>query len=122
MPTCPSHDEVDSNFHGSGRACLQGVRSALAGAHPDHRLDRDGPHLPVADPSGLRALGDDVDNRVGVVVLDGAPTQIGVARAVEFDFTSGEMTITTRTTDTPAGAVNLLTGTINALTGTVNNL
>ncbi len=56
------------------------------------------------------------------VVLDGAPTQIGVARAVAFDFGSGEMTITTRTTDTPPGAVNLLTGTVNSLTGTVNNL
>ncbi len=70
----------------------------------------------------LQAVWTATAEQVVSVVLDGAPTQIGVARAVEFDFTSGEMTITTRTTDTPAGAVNLLTGTVNNLTGTVNNL
>lgn len=56
------------------------------------------------------------------VVLDGAPTQIGTARAVAFDFDTDRMTITTRTTDTPVGAINLLTGTVDALTGPINNL
>jgi hypothetical protein len=56
------------------------------------------------------------------IVLDGAPTQIGVTQSVAFSFDNDEMTTLTRTTDTPAGAIDLLTGTINALTGTINAL
>lgn len=56
------------------------------------------------------------------VMLDGAPTQIGTAQSVQFGFDNDEMTITTRTTDTPAGAIDLLTGTIDALVGPIDAL
>lgn len=56
------------------------------------------------------------------VVLNGAPTQIGTTQSVSFNFDDDRMTVTTRTTDTPAGAIDLLTGTINALPGTINAL
>lgn len=56
------------------------------------------------------------------VTLPDAPIQIGLTQSVTFDIGTGRMTVTTRTTDTPAGSINLLTGTINALTGTINAL
>jgi hypothetical protein len=56
------------------------------------------------------------------VLMEHAPIQIGLTNSVTFDLDTDRMTITTRATDTPAGAVNLLTGTVNNLTGTVNNL
>lgn len=55
-------------------------------------------------------------------VLEGAPTQVGRTSRVDFNLSNDEMTITTRTVDTPLGAIDLLTGTINSLTGTINNL
>lgn len=54
--------------------------------------------------------------------LEGTPAQLGTVLAVGFDIASDRMTITARTVETPAGAINLLDGTVNALTGTVNNL
>lgn len=42
------------------------------------------------------------------IVLDGAPTQIGKTSRVDFDLDRDEMTITTRTTDTPASAWALI--------------
>lgn len=56
------------------------------------------------------------------IVLEGAPAQIGQTIAVEFDLDRDEMTVRTRTTDTPAGAIDLLAGTIDALTGTIDAL
>lgn len=56
------------------------------------------------------------------VMLPDVPAQIGLTQAITFDLDTDEMTVTTRTTDTPAGAINLLAGTVNALTGTVNAL
>lgn len=56
------------------------------------------------------------------VTLADTPVQIGLTQTVRFDIATGRMTITTRTTDTPAGAINLLPGTINALPGTINSL
>lgn len=56
------------------------------------------------------------------ILLDGTPIQTGISSRVRFDFDTDEVTITSRTTDTPAGAINLLSGSINALTGTINNL
>src|ERR1043166_7644567 len=44
--------------------------SALTRTDPDHVLDRNRPHLAVADLSGLGRLDDHVDNVVGVVILD----------------------------------------------------
>lgn len=55
-------------------------------------------------------------------VLNGAPTQIGVTTSVRFDFATDRMTVLTQTTDTPAGAIDLLTGTIDALPGTIDSL
>jgi hypothetical protein len=56
------------------------------------------------------------------VVLDGAPTQIGLTQSVRFDLSSDEVTVQTRTTDVPEGAVDLLEGAVDALVGTVNDL
>lgn len=57
-----------------------------------------------------------------VVVLDGAATQTGKTQAVTFDIGENEVSITTRTVDTPLGAIDLLAGTINSLTGTIDSL
>lgn len=43
-----------------------------------------------------------------IAVLDGAPIQTGVTQSVEFDITAGQMTFTTRSTDTPPSAWVLL--------------
>lgn len=56
------------------------------------------------------------------IVLDAAPTQIGKTSRIRFDLDRDEMTVTTRTTDTPPGATDLLAGTIDALAGTIDNL
>ena len=56
------------------------------------------------------------------IVLEGAPTQTGLTQRVTFDLSTDRMTITTRTTDTPGGAIDLLPGTINALAGTIDGL
>lgn len=56
------------------------------------------------------------------IILEGTPIQTGIASAVRYDFGSNTVSVTSRTTDTPAGAIDLLSGTINALTGTINNL
>lgn len=42
------------------------------------------------------------------IILDGAPTQIGTVTAVSFDLGSGRMSVTARTTDTPASAWALI--------------
>lgn len=55
-------------------------------------------------------------------ILEGTPIQLGTAERVEFDLGKNQVTVTSRTTDTPAGAIVLLPGTINALPGTINNL
>lgn len=56
------------------------------------------------------------------VVLENAPTGLGKTQSVAYDLGTDRMTVTTRTVDTPAGAINLLPGIINALTGTINAL
>ena len=56
------------------------------------------------------------------VTLPNAPAQVGTVRAVQFDFSTDEMTVTTRTRELPDGAVDLLQGTVDALVGTVNDL
>src|ERR1700759_4374249 len=45
------------------------VRTALAGADSDDRLDRDRPDLAVKDPPGLRRLDHDTGQAVGVLVV-----------------------------------------------------
>lgn len=56
------------------------------------------------------------------VVLEGAPIQTGETSVVTFNFDTDEMTITSRTVDTPAGAIDLLLGTIDSLAGTIDSL
>lgn len=56
------------------------------------------------------------------VLLNGAPTQTGLTESVEFDLDNDEVSITTRTTDTLPGAIDLLGGTIDTLVGFINDL
>ncbi|WP_292697679.1 hypothetical protein, partial [Microbacterium sp. 69-10] len=56
------------------------------------------------------------------VLLDGTPIQTGITSSVRFNLDDDTVTVTSRTTDTPADAIDLLPGTINALPGTINNL
>lgn len=55
-------------------------------------------------------------------VLTSTPIQLGTAEKVVFDIAANTVTTTSRTTDTPAGAINLLQGAINALPGSINTL
>ncbi|MDZ5145331.1 hypothetical protein [Microbacterium testaceum] len=54
------------------------------------------------------------------IVLQGAPTQTGQTSRIDFDLDRDEMTVTTRTVDTPFGAIDLATGTIDQATGTID--
>lgn len=58
--------------------------------------------------------------------LDGALIQTGKTSRVVFDLGPGgsrdRVTVTTRSTDTPEGAIDLLAGTIDSLVGTINDL
>lgn len=56
------------------------------------------------------------------LLLTGAPAQVGITQAVTFDLARDEVTITSRTADTPPGAIDLLAGTIDALAGTIDSL
>lgn len=56
------------------------------------------------------------------ILLDGSPIQTGIAATVAYDFSTDTVAISSRTTDTPAGAIDLLQGTINSLPGTINAL
>lgn len=56
------------------------------------------------------------------LLLTGAPAQVGITQAVTFDLARDEVTITSRTADTPPGAIDLLVGTIDALVGTIDSL
>ncbi|WP_136024799.1 hypothetical protein [Microbacterium sp. K27] len=56
------------------------------------------------------------------ILLDGSPIQTGIAATVAYDFSNDTVAISSRTTDTPAGAIDLLQGTINSLPGTINAL
>ncbi|WP_270353454.1 hypothetical protein [Microbacterium testaceum] len=56
------------------------------------------------------------------IVLNGAPIQSGKSSRVVFDLDRDEMTVLTRSVDTPANAIDLLTGTIDSLTRTIDNL
>jgi hypothetical protein len=48
--------------------------------------------------------------------------QVGVVQTVAFNLDDDTMQVTTRTRETPAGAIDNLEGTINALTGTIDGL
>ncbi|WP_156784901.1 hypothetical protein [Microbacterium sp. BH-3-3-3] len=56
----------------------------------------------------------------GTIVPPSQATQTGQTSRVTFDLDRDEMTITTRTTDTPAGAIDLAVGTIDQATGTID--
>ncbi len=48
----------------------QGVGAALAGPYADRLVDGNAPHLAVADLAGAGGLDDDLDQFLGVRVLD----------------------------------------------------
>ncbi len=56
------------------------------------------------------------------ILLEATPIQTGIAGSVTFNFDTDTVTVTSRTADTPAGAIDLLSGTINALAGTIDAL
>lgn len=56
------------------------------------------------------------------LILDGAPVQIGITQTVTFNLGRDEVTVTSRTTDTPPGAIDLLPGSIDALAGAIDTL
>lgn len=56
------------------------------------------------------------------ITLHEAAIQSGITQTVTFDLSTDEMTVTTRSIDTPAGAIDLLVGTIDALPGTIDAL
>src|SRR6188472_465219 len=66
-----------SDARGPPRGCrggprdrsLDGVRSALSGADPDHAVDRGDPDLPVTDLAGAGGLDDRVHHLVGEGVV-----------------------------------------------------
>lgn len=68
--------------------------------------------------SGIPSWTEHTDQALSVL-LDGTPIQTGISSRVRFDLDTDEVGITSRTTDTPYGAIDLLAGTINALTGTI---
>lgn len=57
-----------------------------------------------------------------IVLLDGAATQTGLTESVDFDLDNDEITVTTRTTDTLPGSIDLLGGTIDSLVGMIDAL
>jgi hypothetical protein len=57
-----------------------------------------------------------------VIVLEDAATQTGKTQAVTFNIVDNEVSITTRTVETPLGAIDLLSGTIDSLSGTIDSL
>lgn len=56
------------------------------------------------------------------ILLPGAPTQSGLTESVTFDLDADEVTISTRTTDSMPGSIDLLAGTIDALVGVIDAL
>lgn len=56
------------------------------------------------------------------IVLPSQATQIGITQRVEFDLDNDRITVSSRTRDTPAGAIDLLQGTIDGLTGSIDSL
>ncbi|MCE4024661.1 hypothetical protein LXM50_01600 [Microbacterium sp. Au-Mic1] len=56
-----------------------------------------------------------------LVRLDGTPIQLGTTDSVEFDLSNDRMRISSRTADTPEGAIDLATGTIDAAIGSIDS-
>jgi hypothetical protein len=54
--------------------------------------------------------------------MEGSPAQVGAVSRVDFDLSTDEMTLASRTIEVPDGAIDLLTGTIDALAGTIDGL
>lgn len=55
------------------------------------------------------------------ITLENAPLQLGEISTVRYDLDTDRMTITTRTTDIPAGAISLSTGDIQSATGNIQS-
>lgn len=62
------------------------------------------------------------EQQVSIRLGDGSPVQIGRTSRVRFSLDRDEMSILTRSVDTPAGAIDLLEGPIDGLTGTIDEL
>lgn len=98
--------DVDAPYPGAGRS-QYAVRRAQGRGH-------EGSATAVADWR--------VHAEQALVITDGDYIQTGEINRVEFSLDRDEMTVTSRTTDTPLGAIDLIPGTIDALTGTIDNL
>lgn len=99
--------ELDTPFPGAGRAENVVLRAQGKGR--------------TVSVSGIPSWTERTDQDL-FILLEGSPIQTGLASKVRFDFDTDTVTVTSRTTDTPFGAIDLLTGTIDALAGTINSL
>lgn len=100
--------EVSAPYPGPGRA-----QYAVTRAQGRGRTVVIKPGLPTWQEAAEQPLS---------IVLDSTAVQTGISNRIEYDIAANEVTITSRTTDIPAGAIDLLPGTINALPGTINSL
>jgi hypothetical protein len=106
-PTKVLRHELNTPYPGPGRAQQMVTRAQGKGR--------------TVTVSGIPAWTEHTDQALSIL-LDGTPIQTGITSRIRFDFDTDTVTISSRTTDTPAGAIDLLPGTINALTGTMANL
>lgn len=106
-PTKVLRREINAAFPGPGRA-----------QHVVKRAQGKGRTLTV---SSVPTWQERTDQAL-TIRLDGSSVQTGISATVAFDLDTDSVTVGSRTTDTPAGAIDLLPGTINALTGTIANL
>lgn len=60
--------------------------------------------------------------QITTAIIEGAPPQVGRSRSITFDLDTNRMTVITRATDTPIGAIDLLGGTIDDLPRTIDTL
>lgn len=106
-PTKVLRRELETAYPGPGRA-----------QHVVTRAQGKGRSVSVA---GIPTWNEHTDQPL-TIMLDGTPIQTGISSSVRFDLDTDTVTIASRTSDTPADAIDLLPGTINALTGTINDL
>ncbi|KKX97186.1 hypothetical protein [Microbacterium sp. Ag1] len=99
--------QIDREYPGPGRA-----QYAVQRAHNRGRT------LAVETVANWDAKAD----QEVLVRLDGTPIQLGTADSIEWNLSTDRMRVTSRTADTPEGAIDLLPGTINSLPGSINSL
>jgi hypothetical protein len=106
-PTKVVRREIEREYPGPGRA-----------EYAVRRAQNRGRTLTVETVADWSAKAD----QEVLVRLDGTPIQLGTADEVVWNLDNDRMRVTSRTADTPEGAIDLLSGTINALPGTINSL